>query len=140
MIRKDKSDLVFLSEQDKFQAILEISRLREARPTVLVGTTSIETSERLAKLLQGASIPHEVLMPSSMSVRRTSSPSRPSRRDHDATTWRRGTDIVLAAVRRRKSMPSKIPTSGAEANSRRLANGMTSGGLRRPAYRRYRTP
>ena len=62
MIRKDKSDLVFLSEHDKFQAILEDIQdcVKRGQP-VLVGTTSIETSERLAKLLQGAKIPHEVL-------------------------------------------------------------------------------
>ncbi len=62
MIRKDKSDLVFLSEQDKFQAILEdIEDCVKRGQPVLVGTTSIETSERLAKLLSGAKIPHEVL-------------------------------------------------------------------------------
>ncbi len=62
MIRMDKSDLVFLSEQDKFQAILEDIQdcVKRGQP-VLVGTTSIETSERLAKLLQGEKIPHEVL-------------------------------------------------------------------------------
>ena len=62
MIRTDKSDLVFLSEHDKFQAILEDIQdcVKRGQP-VLVGTTSIETSERLAKLLQGAKIPHEVL-------------------------------------------------------------------------------
>jgi preprotein translocase subunit SecA len=62
MIRKDHSDLVFLSEQDKFKAILEDIEECVARgQPVLVGTTSIETSERLAKLLVGAKIPHEVL-------------------------------------------------------------------------------
>jgi preprotein translocase subunit SecA len=62
MIRKDHSDLVFLSEQDKFQAILEDIQdcVKRGQPA-LVGTTSIETSERLAKLLVGANIPHEVL-------------------------------------------------------------------------------
>ncbi len=62
MIRKDNSDLVFLSEQDKYQAVLEDIQdcVKRSQP-VLVGTTSIETSERLAKLLQGAGIPHEVL-------------------------------------------------------------------------------
>ncbi|MDP9087647.1 MAG: preprotein translocase subunit SecA [Pseudomonadota bacterium] len=62
MIRKDKSDLVFLSEQDKFQAILEdIQDCVKREQPVLVGTTSIEASERIAKLLQTAKIPHEVL-------------------------------------------------------------------------------
>jgi preprotein translocase subunit SecA len=62
MIRKDKSDLVFLSEHDKFQAILEDIQdcVKRGQP-VLVGTTSIETSERLAKLLADVKIRHEVL-------------------------------------------------------------------------------
>jgi len=62
MIRKDNSDLVFLSEHDKFQAILEDIQdcVKRGQP-VLVGTTSIDTSERLAKLLVAAKIPHEVL-------------------------------------------------------------------------------
>jgi preprotein translocase subunit SecA len=62
MIRKDNSDLVFLSEQDKYQAVLEDIQdcVKRGQP-VLVGTTSIESSERLAKLLQGAGIAHEVL-------------------------------------------------------------------------------
>jgi preprotein translocase subunit SecA len=62
MIRLDKSDLVFLSEHDKYQAILEdIEDCVKRGQPVLVGTTSIEASERLAKLLQGAKVPHEVL-------------------------------------------------------------------------------
>ena len=62
MIRKDRSDLVFLSEHDKFNAILEDIQdcVKRGQPA-LVGTTSIETSERLAKLLVTAQIPHEVL-------------------------------------------------------------------------------
>ncbi len=62
MIRNDRSDLVFLSEHDKFQAILEDIQdcVKRGQPT-LVGTTSIETSERLSKLLQAEKIPHEVL-------------------------------------------------------------------------------
>jgi preprotein translocase subunit SecA len=62
MIRQDKSDLVFLSEGDKFQAILEdIQECVQRAQPVLVGTTSIETSERLGMLLGAAQIPHEVL-------------------------------------------------------------------------------
>jgi preprotein translocase subunit SecA len=62
MIRKDRSDLVFLSEHDKFNAILEdIQECVKRGQPALVGTTSIETSERLAKLLVAAEIPHQVL-------------------------------------------------------------------------------
>ena len=62
MIRKDRSDLVFLTEHDKFQAIAEDIQdcVKRGQP-VLVGTTSIETSERLAKQLAAAQIAHEVL-------------------------------------------------------------------------------
>ena len=62
MIRKDNSDLVFLSEKDKFNAIIEdIQDCSKRGQPVLVGTTSIETSERLAKLLAEKNIRHEVL-------------------------------------------------------------------------------
>jgi len=62
MIRKDNADLVFLSEGDKFKAVVEdIEDCVKRGQPVLVGTTSIETSERLSKLLAAASIPHEVL-------------------------------------------------------------------------------
>ncbi len=62
LIRRDNSDLVFLSETDKFQAILEDIQdcVKRGQPT-LVGTTSIDASERLAKLLVAEKIPHEVL-------------------------------------------------------------------------------
>ncbi len=62
MIRKDRSDLVFLSEHDKFNAIFEDIQdcVKRGQP-VLVGTTSIEASERLSKLLVTQKIPHQVL-------------------------------------------------------------------------------
>ena len=62
MIRKDRSDLVFLSEHDKFNAIYEDIQdcVKRGQP-VLVGTTSIEASERLSKLLVTQKIPHQVL-------------------------------------------------------------------------------
>jgi len=62
MIRKDQSDLVYLAQKDKFEAIIEDIRDCTARSQpVLVGTTSIETSENLSKLLTAANIEHEVL-------------------------------------------------------------------------------
>ena len=62
MIRKDRSDLVFLTEHDKFNAIFEDIQdcVKRGQP-VLVGTTSIEASERLSKLLVAQKIPHQVL-------------------------------------------------------------------------------
>ena len=62
MIRKDNPDFVYLTQKDKFKAIIEDIRDCVAREQpVLVGTTSIETSEFLAGLLQEESIPHQVL-------------------------------------------------------------------------------
>jgi preprotein translocase subunit SecA len=62
MIRKDHADLVYLTQSDKFEAIIEdISDCRERGQPVLVGTTSIETSELLSSLLKKHKIEHEVL-------------------------------------------------------------------------------
>ena len=62
MARKDSPDLVYLTQKDKFEAISEDLQdcIKREQP-VLVGTTSIETSEYLADLLKKQGIPHEVL-------------------------------------------------------------------------------
>ncbi|MEM7503663.1 MAG: preprotein translocase subunit SecA [Pseudomonadota bacterium] len=62
MIRDDMPDLVYLTQSDKFDAIIEdIVDCRERGQPVLVGTTSIETSEYLSGLLKKKGIDHEVL-------------------------------------------------------------------------------
>ncbi|HWM29095.1 MAG TPA: preprotein translocase subunit SecA, partial [Woeseiaceae bacterium] len=62
MVRKDMPDLVYLTQKDKFNAIIEdITDCRERQQPVLVGTTSIETSEYLSGLLKKEGIEHEVL-------------------------------------------------------------------------------
>ncbi len=62
MIRKDNPDFVYLTQPDKFAAIIADIRDCAARSQpVLVGTTSIETSEYLAGLLQKENIAHQVL-------------------------------------------------------------------------------
>jgi preprotein translocase subunit SecA len=62
MVRKDHSDFVYLSAKDKFDAIIDDIRDCASRgQPVLVGTTSIETSEYLSGLLKEQSIAHEVL-------------------------------------------------------------------------------
>ena len=62
MIRDDASDFVYLTQHDKFAAITEDIRdcIRRGQP-VLVGTTSIETSELLSGLLHKEVVPHQVL-------------------------------------------------------------------------------
>jgi preprotein translocase subunit SecA len=62
MVRKDNPDFVYLTQSDKFKAIIEDIRECLAREQpVLVGTTSIETSEFLSGLLQKESVEHQVL-------------------------------------------------------------------------------
>jgi preprotein translocase subunit SecA len=62
MVRDDAPDLVYLTQKDKFDAIIEdITDCRERGQPVLVGTTSIETSELLSSILKKQSIKHEVL-------------------------------------------------------------------------------
>ena len=62
MVRDDAPDLVYLTQTDKFDAIIEdITDCRERGQPVLVGTTSIETSELLSSILKKRRIKHEVL-------------------------------------------------------------------------------
>ncbi|MCH8058021.1 MAG: preprotein translocase subunit SecA [Proteobacteria bacterium] len=62
MIRDDKDDLVFLKIDAKYKAIIDdIRDCKERGQPVLVGTTSIETSELLSGLLKKDKIRHEVL-------------------------------------------------------------------------------
>lgn len=60
--RKDHQDLVYKTRKEKFIAVIdEIEALRNAGRPVLVGTTSVEVSELLSRMLQGKKIPHNVL-------------------------------------------------------------------------------
>lgn len=63
IIRKDQQDLVFKTNREKFNAVLnEVIRLsQEDKRPVLVGTTSVEISELLSKALKMRKIPHNVL-------------------------------------------------------------------------------
>jgi preprotein translocase subunit SecA len=62
MIRVDAPDLVYLTQKDKFDAIIEdIKDCHTRGQPVLVGTTSIETSELLSGFLKKQKIPHQVL-------------------------------------------------------------------------------
>ncbi|WP_158850086.1 preprotein translocase subunit SecA [Saccharothrix deserti] len=62
MQRKDEADLVYKTEEAKFEAVAEdIAERHEKGQPVLVGTTSVERSEYLSKLLVQKGIPHEVL-------------------------------------------------------------------------------
>ena len=62
MIRIDHDDLIFRTQEEKFEAVVkEIEERHKKGQPVLVGTTSIEKSELLSKMLRKKGIPHEVL-------------------------------------------------------------------------------
>ena len=62
MIRKDENDVIYKNENAKYRAIVEsIKESHEKGQPVLVGTVSIEKSEKLSKLLKQEGIKHEVL-------------------------------------------------------------------------------
>ena len=62
VIRKDHQDLVYKTRKEKFNSVIEeIEALRNAGRPVLVGTTSVEVSELLSRMLSVRKIPHNVL-------------------------------------------------------------------------------
>ncbi len=62
MKRKDMNDLVFMSKEEKLEAIVgETRRILENKAPVLVGTASVETSEELSEYFKQAGIEHKVL-------------------------------------------------------------------------------
>jgi preprotein translocase subunit SecA len=62
MVREDQVDLIYKSEEAKFEAVVEdlVERHEKGQP-VLVGTVSVEKSERLSRMLERRGVPHAVL-------------------------------------------------------------------------------
>ena len=62
VIRKDQNDLVYKTAREKYQAIInEVEEIRSNGRPVLVGTTSVEVSELLSRMLKMKKLPHQVL-------------------------------------------------------------------------------
>ncbi len=62
IVRDDKDDLVYRTEKEKFNAVIEeIVRLSEVGRPVLVGTTSVDISEKLSRILNLRNIKHNIL-------------------------------------------------------------------------------
>jgi preprotein translocase subunit SecA len=114
MVRKDMTDLVFLTKKDKYQAIIEdIRECRKRRQPVLVGTTSIETSELLAGILKKEGVPHEVLNAKQheREAHIVAQAGRPGAVTIATNMAGRGTDIVLGG-----SLEAELHALGPEAN------------------------
>lgn len=98
MMRKDDPDLVYLTQLDKYQAIIEdVQDCVKRMQPVLVGTASIEASEVLSQLLKKAHVKHQVLNAKfhEMEAQIIAEAGRPGAVTIATNMAGRGTDIVL---------------------------------------------
>jgi preprotein translocase subunit SecA len=119
MVRKDAPDLVFLKKPAKYQAIIEDIRDCHSRgQPVLVGTTSIETSELLAELLKKENVPHEVLNAKQheREAQIVAQAGRPGAVTIATNMAGRGTDIVLGG-----SLEAELHALGPDATDEQKA-------------------
>lgn len=102
MIRRDYPDRVYRTEREKFNAIVtEIEELRAKSQPVLVGTISIEKSEKLSGMLKQRGIPHNVLNAKyhEHEAQIVAEAGRPAAVTIATNMAGRGTDIVLGGRR-----------------------------------------
>ncbi len=98
MVRKDHADKVYLTLDEKFDAILaELKTVRDKGQPILVGTASIDMSEKLSHHLRKAKIPHEVLNAKQheREAKIIAEAGRPGAVTIATNMAGRGTDIVL---------------------------------------------
>ncbi len=125
MIRDDRSDLVYRTAPEKWQAVVqEIEDCRDRGQPVLVGTVSIESSEMLSKLLKRARVRHVVLN-AKYHEREAAIVAQAGRRGAVTIATNmagRGTDIVLGGnpeqMARVDADPDQDPEAFAEALER----------------------
>ena len=118
-IRKDSPDQVFLNRQGKFNAVLaDIQDCNKRGQPVLVGTTSIETSEMLSEHLRKAGVHHEVLNAKQHDREATivANAGRPGAVTIATNMAGRGTDIVLGG-----SLETELHALGEEATDAQKA-------------------
>lgn len=62
VVREDEDDAIFRTKREKYNAVIEkIKELRDEQRPILVGTTSVEVSETISRMLKRQGVPHNVL-------------------------------------------------------------------------------
>jgi preprotein translocase subunit SecA len=98
MVRKDLNDQVFITAKEKYGAIINDVKERTAKgQPILVGTTSVENSELLSRMLQRENVPHNVLNAKqhAREAEIVAQAGRPAQVTIATNMAGRGTDIVL---------------------------------------------
>ncbi|MCS4232144.1 protein translocase subunit secA [Stenotrophomonas maltophilia] len=132
-IRKDSPDQVFLNRQGKFNAVLaDIQECNKRGQPVLVGTTSIETSEMLSEHLRKAGVHHEVLNAKQHDREATivANAGRPGAVTIATNMAGRGTDIVLGG-----SLETELHEMGEEASDAQRASAKAEWQVRHDAVK-----
>ncbi|WP_295426665.1 preprotein translocase subunit SecA [uncultured Thiodictyon sp.] len=124
MIRKDNGDLVYLTQEEKYKAVVEDIRdcVTRGQP-VLVGTASIETSELVSKLLIEGEVPHEVLNAKQHEREAgiVAQAGRPGAVTIATNMAGRGTDIVLGG-----NLEAELEQAGPDADAQAIRTAWTA--------------
>jgi preprotein translocase subunit SecA len=119
MIRKDQNDLVYRTAAEKYKAIIaDIRECHERGQPVLVGTTSIESSELLSEMLKAEKLPHQVLNAKqhAREAEIVTQAGTPGTITIATNMAGRGTDIVLGGSIERQIAQLKDATDIADAD------------------------
>jgi len=106
MIRNDHNDLVFLTKEAKYKALIEeIETIRKNSAPVLVGTVSVESSEEVSKYLNNRNIPHQILNAKhhEKEAQIIANAGKPGMVTIATNMAGRGTDIVLGGKKEEQS-------------------------------------
>ncbi|MDD3518025.1 MAG: preprotein translocase subunit SecA [Chromatiales bacterium] len=120
MVRKDAQDLVYLTQQEKYDAIIkEIRHCVEQGQPVLVGTASVEASEYLSGVLRKAGVRHEVLNAKQheREAHIIAQAGRPGAVTIATNMAGRGTDIVLGG-----SLEAELAALGPDPDAAQVAH------------------
>ncbi|HUB52268.1 MAG TPA: preprotein translocase subunit SecA, partial [Terracidiphilus sp.] len=132
LLRIENPDVVFRTEKEKYKAVAEnISELHEKKQPVLVGTTSIEKSERLSNILQRMGVKHVVLNAKhhEKEAEYVAQAGRPGTVTIATNMAGRGTDILLGGNPEFMARQELVKTKDASGASKARAISVAEGAI-----------